>query len=185
MQQQLENMLYTYNEFAILLSILINIGISIIGFMPSVFLTALNVKLFGVLGGIAVSIVGEALGVIVSFWLYRLGFQKFAQKKASSHPKVQQLLHVTGKEAFFLILSLRLLLFVPSSLVTLFAALGKVSWITFAIASTIGKIPALLIEVYSVNEGMNGSLMGKVILVAVALGIFIYIWNMHKQKAKK
>ncbi|MXQ52636.1 TVP38/TMEM64 family protein [Shimazuella alba] len=182
MQHQIAHILDTYHEYAIILSILISIFISIIGFIPSVFLTALNIKLFGLVGGFIVSLVGEALGALVSFWLYRLGFQYFVQNKTSDSPKVQQLLSVQGKKAFYLILSLRLVPFIPSSLVTLFAALGKISWISFALASTIGKIPALFLEIYSVNEVLNGSLIGKIILTLLSLGIFIYIWKMKKTK---
>ncbi|MCH5584088.1 VTT domain-containing protein [Shimazuella sp. AN120528] len=182
MQQQFAQFLYTYKDFAILLSILINVIISIIGFIPSVFLTAINIKLFGLAGGFTLSLIGEALGALMSFWLYRLGFRKFVEAKVSSHPKVQQLLSVRGREAFLLILSLRLIPFIPSSLVTLYAALGSVSWILFAFASTIGKVPALVMEVYSVNEVMKGSLLGKVIVGLLVLGILVYVWRLKKRK---
>lgn len=178
----LELYLYTHKELAVLFSILINIGISIAAFIPSVFLTALNVKLFGLLGGIVVSIIGESLGALVSFWLYRTGLQTFTQQKTDSYPKVQKLLNVRGKEAFLLILSFRLLPFVPSGLVTLFAALGKVSWIIFAVASTLGKIPALLLEAYSVNELLHWTKTGKVLSGALAVGILVYGWNKYKSK---
>jgi uncharacterized membrane protein YdjX (TVP38/TMEM64 family) len=182
MQDQIAHLLDTYHELAIIWSILINIFISIIGFIPSVFLTALNIKLFGFFGGFIISLVGETLGALVSFWLYRLGFQYFVQNKTSHYPKVQRLLLVQGKEAFYLILSLRLVPFIPSSLVTLFAALGKVSWISFTLASTIGKIPALFMEIYSVNEVLNGSFIGKIILILLSFGIFIYVWQIKKAK---
>ncbi|WP_051272012.1 TVP38/TMEM64 family protein [Shimazuella kribbensis] len=181
MQHQVESFLYTYREFAEVISILLNIVISITGFVPSFFLTVLNVKLFGFSGGLHVSIIGESLGALVAFWLYRLGARKLVQKKTSDHPKIQRLLYIKGKEAFFLILSLRFVPFIPSSLVTLFAALGSVSWIVFAIASTIGKIPALWMEVYAVNEVLNGSLLMKVLLSLFGIVICFYIWKSKKQ----
>jgi uncharacterized membrane protein YdjX (TVP38/TMEM64 family) len=181
MQQQIENLLYTYREFAEVISILLNIVISITGFVPSFFLTIINVKLFGFSGGLFVSIIGESLGALVAFWLYRLGARKLVQKKNSDHPKIQRLLYVKGKEAFFLILSLRFIPFVPSSLVTLFASLGSVSWISFALASTIGKIPALWMEVYAVHEVLNGSLFMKVLLSLFGIGVCCYIWKSKKR----
>jgi uncharacterized membrane protein YdjX (TVP38/TMEM64 family) len=181
MQQQFEHFLYIYEDFTIILSILMNIIISIIGFIPSVFLTAINIKVFGLTGGVILSLIGEALGAIVAFWLYRLGFRKFVETKVS-HSKVQKLLYMKGKEAFFLILSLRLIPFTPSSLVTLYAALGKVSWGWFAVASTLGKVPALLIEVYSVKAVVNGTLLGKVILGVLGIGILVYVWRKSKSK---
>jgi uncharacterized membrane protein YdjX (TVP38/TMEM64 family) len=59
------------------------------------------------------------------------------------------LLEAKGLEAFFLVLSLRLLPFVPSGVVTFVATIGKTPLLIFIIASSIGKIPALLLEAYS------------------------------------
>jgi uncharacterized membrane protein YdjX (TVP38/TMEM64 family) len=174
MIRQLEQILYANDDFAIVLSVLINICISLFGFIPSVFLTAINLKFFGLAGGFSISLIGEALGALVAFWLYRLGFRKIVEAKVP-HPKIQKLLHVKGKGAFLLIFSLRLIPFIPSSLVTLYAALGKVSWGWFAFASTMGKVPALFIEVYSVKEVVNGTLLGKVILGLMGLSTLIYI----------
>lgn len=179
MIQQLEQVLYTYGDFAIVLSILLNICISLFGFIPSVFLTVINLKFFGLAGGFSISLIGEALGALVAFWLYRLGFRKIVEKKVP-HPKIQKLLHVKGKEAFLLIFSLRLIPFIPSSLVTLYAALGKVSWGWFAFASTIGKVPALLMEVYSVKEVVNGTLLGKIILGLLGIITLVYVWKKRK-----
>lgn len=178
---QLESILIAHKEIAFLLSILCNILISIIGVIPSVFLTALNVKLFGFIGGAAVSLIGEAAGAVAAFFLYRHGFRKWVNQHAARYPKAERLLHVEGKEAFLLVLSLRLLPFVPSSLVTLFAALGKMDWLSFLIASTTGKVPALLIETYSVSEVLNWSGTGKIMLGAFSVIMLLYIW---KQKRK-
>ncbi|MBD1371535.1 TVP38/TMEM64 family protein [Hazenella sp. IB182357] len=150
--------------------------------MPSAFITALNINLFGFVGGVVVSIIGEALGALVSFGLYRLGFQKFIQKKSINHPNIHRLLEVEGREAFILIFSLRLLPFVPSGLVTFFASSGKVSWLVFASASTLGKIPALLIEAYSIYAVLEWSLPGKIILVALAIGLLFSTWRLQRKK---
>ncbi|GAA3324994.1 hypothetical protein GCM10020331_055070 [Ectobacillus funiculus] len=56
------------------------------------------------------------------------------------------------------------------------------SWITFAIASTIGKVPALLIEVYSVNKVMNGSLVGKSHISGSGSGDFSYTFETYISK---
>ena len=65
---------------------------------------------------------------------------------------------------------------------TLFAALGKMSLLSFSIASTIGKIPALLIEVYSAYHVMNGTNEAKwIVTIAGAIGLFI-CGKMEKNK---
>ncbi|PET97981.1 TVP38/TMEM64 family protein [Bacillus cereus] len=177
MAETIQNFLTDYYSIAIPLSILINIIISLLGFIPSIFLTAINIQLFGVTNGTIISIAGEALGAIISFYIYRIGLQKFTHDKVNKYPKVERLLYVKGREAFLLVLSFRFIPFISSSIVTLFAALGKMSLLSFSIASTIGKIPALLIEVYSAYHVINGTNEAKwIITIAGCVGLF-YLWK--------
>lgn len=181
MLQFIENLFNTYSDFAIILSILINIIVHILGVIPLFFLVAINVELFGLVDGFIYSFIGESLGVGVTFFLYRLGFKKVATEKLMDHPRLQKLLHVKGAHAFWLIFSLRMVPFLPSSLITFFAALGDVSFITFFISSSIGKIPMLLIEVISVGTATNGSNLNKMILAILVIGAFIYYLNKKRR----
>jgi uncharacterized membrane protein YdjX (TVP38/TMEM64 family) len=76
-----------------------------------------------------------------------------------------------GYRAFFLVLGLRLFPFAPSGLVTLAGATSRISWVHFAIASTLGKIPALLLEAYSVYRVLEWGLEGKIILTIFSIGV--------------
>ncbi|MED0958777.1 TVP38/TMEM64 family protein [Bacillus paramycoides] len=182
MAETIQNFLIEYYSIAIPLSLLINVVISLLGVIPSIFLTAINIQLFGLTNGTIISIVGEALGAIISFYIYRLGLQKFTHNKVNKYPQVERLLYVEGKEAFLLVLSFRLIPFIPSSIVTLFAALGNMSLLSFSIASTIGKIPALLIEVYSAYQVMNGTNEAKwIVTIAGCIGLF-YLWKKWRKK---
>ncbi|NNU91543.1 hypothetical protein ETB99_13830, partial [Anoxybacillus sp. CHMUD] len=69
MEQQIIALFRTYEPFAFFISIAINIVISILGVVPSVFLTAANLAVFGFWKGTFLSFVGEAVGAIVSFVL--------------------------------------------------------------------------------------------------------------------
>ncbi|MCA1031556.1 VTT domain-containing protein [Bacillus timonensis] len=165
MQNQLVEFFQAYENIAILLSLLLNIIISIFGVIPTVFLTAANIVVFGFWQGTFISFTGEALGAIISFYLYRKGFKAYIDKKVSLRGKLKKLINVKGSEAFILILSLRLFPFVPSGLITFAAAIGSVQLSVFALASSLGKIPALLIEAYSVYQVSNWTEEGKVILL--------------------
>ncbi|ELK22135.1 putative membrane protein [Anoxybacillus flavithermus TNO-09.006] len=177
MEEQVIALFHTYPSIAFLISIAINIGISILGVVPSVFLTAANLAVFGFWKGTFLSFVGEAVGAIVSFLLYRKGFRKLSETKWFSYPKVKRLLAAEGKEAFLLVLSLRLLPFVPSGIVTFVAAIGRISLLLFTAASSLGKLPALLLEAYSVYQVMNWTWQGKVISTVFAVFLFIFTWK--------
>ncbi|MCP8969486.1 TVP38/TMEM64 family protein [Ectobacillus ponti] len=170
-----------YGLWAVPVSILLNILISVAGLLPSFFLTAANLASFGIVEGTLISIAGEAIGAIVSFLLYRRGLRRTAARKTSAFPAMHRLLQIEGQEAFWLILSLRLLPFAPSGLVTLFAALGTVSLPVFAAASTIGKIPALLLEVYSTYQVLKGTSQAKWVIGALAAFGVLYVWRRNRQ----
>ena len=159
---------------AILVSVILNIVLSIVGVIPSAFLTVINITVFGFWGGFWVSLVGEIMGSVVAFWLYRKGFRRFIDSRTKHTPRLQKLLHASQAEAFVFVIGLRLLPFMPSGLVNLYAALGTMSFLSFALASSIGKIPALLIEVSATNAVVNWTGAGQVIVIILAVGLVIY-----------
>ena len=160
--------------FAVFVSIVLSILVSILGVVPSAFLTILNVTAFGFWGGFWVSLAGEIVGSLIAFWLYRKGLRTYVDHKTKQSPRVQRLLNTTNREAFLLVLGLRLMPFVPSGLVTFYASVGSMSFITFAIASSLGKIPALWIEVFAANEVLEWTVTGQVISGLIVFGLLIY-----------
>jgi uncharacterized membrane protein YdjX (TVP38/TMEM64 family) len=170
-------------EISYIISIFLNVVISILAVIPSFFLTAANIYVFGFWEGTLLSLIGEIIGSIVSFWLYRKGIRKFISQQDFNSLSLRRLLSARGSEAFLLILSLRLLPFVPSGLVNIGAAFGTVSLVTFGLATLIGKIPALLLEAYTVNYYISWEGEGKMILTI--LGIFLIGGYMVAGKMKR
>ncbi|WP_066056832.1 TVP38/TMEM64 family protein [Robertmurraya korlensis] len=170
------------NELLFILgSVIGNVLIAVAGVIPSAFLTAANISILGFELGLVVSIIGEALGAIVSFWLYRKGFSRLKDKVQVKWRWVRLLLdrlyQAKGFEAVAIVLLLRLLPFVPSGFVTLTAALGKMNIVAFATVSTIGKIPSLYLEAYSVHHVMGfDSKVQLILAVAVIFVIVIYFF---------
>lgn len=169
---------------AILISVTINIIVSLAGVLPSTFVTGANIIYFGFSGGLAVSIAGEALGAVISFILYRLGIKKLSEKikRQPSSKFMDKLTAADGSEAMILVFLLRIFPFAPSGLVTLAASLSKMGVAAFALASTLGKIPALIIEAYSVN-----TVLGWEQEYQAASGIFVlaaFGWYFYRKRRK-
>lgn len=164
MEQELLRFFHQHPQQALLVSLIVSIVVAVLGVVPSVFVTGANILFFGFWPGTLVSFGGEAIGAVVAFLLYRKGFKKISQKALQKYPKAKRLTEASGKEAFFLILSLRLIPFVPSGLVTFAAAIGKASLLLFFAASSLGKLPALLMEAYAVYEVKAFGWQGKIIL---------------------
>lgn len=164
-----------YPNLALVSSLAISIVIAVLGIVPSFFVTAANILFFGFWQGIIVSFLGEALGAVVAFHLYRKGFKKGTAKKIEKYKTAAALINAENGKAFWLILSLRLIPFVPSGLVTFAAAIGQVSALVFLVGSSVGKLPALLLEGYAVYEVTQFNWQGKLILTLSALAILYII----------
>ncbi len=182
MQNSLLQLFKEYPHLSVFISICISLLIALLGVIPSVFITAANILFFGFWNGTFISFLGEAIGAGIAFILYRKGLKKTAEKRLQQYPKVKRLLDAGNKEAFTLIFSLRLIPFVPSGLITFAAAIGKVSLGVFLVASSLGKIPALLMEAYTVLEVTRFGWQGKLILGAIALGLIFYTIKKYKTK---
>ncbi len=172
-----------YRELALVISICTSIIIAVLGIVPSVFITAANILFFGFWNGTLISFLGEAIGAGVTFILYRKGFKKRVEKGLDQYPKLKRLINAEHTEAFYLVFSLRLMPFVPSGLITFAAAVGKVNFLNFITASSLGKIPALLIEAYSVYAVTQFSWQGKLILAMAAMALaYLVIKKIRRKK---
>ena len=169
-------------SLAVVISILLNTLISISGVLPSTIITIVNIGTFGFAYGLLLSIAGEAIGAIVSFYLYRKGLQKWGVTKKFTHPYFARLLQSNGWNAMVLIFSLRLMPFMPSGAVTFVSACSQVSAIHFAIASTIGKIPALLLEAMVIYGVFQMDARLQFILFTGVGAVFVIVWLKRRAK---
>lgn len=172
--------------FAIIITLAVSIVIAIAGIIPSAFVTAANIVYFGFVTGLVLSILGEALGAVISFILYRKGLKKLSGNidSAKSIKLLERLKETEGMEAVVLVLLLRLFPFAPSGLVTLAASYSTMGLGSFAVSSTFGKIPALFIEAYSVHTVLGWKSeyqLASGIFVVVA-GICYYFWSKRRKK---
>jgi uncharacterized membrane protein YdjX (TVP38/TMEM64 family) len=158
----------------VIISIFLNVIISITGFLPSAFLTAVNITVLDFKMGLILSIVGEAIGAIVSFILYRKGLSKLSNHGHKNNKWLIKLQHTKGLEAVIIVLILRILPFVPSGIVTLVASYSKMNVYAFGLASTLGKVPSLFMEAYAVDRAMKLSTEWQLFLFIILLIIIAY-----------
>ncbi len=158
---------------AILMSIYINAAISVMGVVPSVFLTGANVLVFGLYEGFLVSWTGEVIGATVSFMLYRWGIKSAARIPTDRWKYIKTVNALPGIKQIYFLTILRMAPFVPSGLINLLGSLTAIGLWNFIIATTIGKFPALLLEtafiynLININKGYIN--LGIGVLVAVLL----------------
>lgn len=163
--------------------LLANLAVGAVGFIPSVIITSVNFNVFELLPGIVLSVSGEIFGALLGFYLYRWGFSK-ADPKWFRHRFWQALQSQSNKRVFLMIIGLRLIPFVPSGLVTAGAALTPISARLFMIASTIGKIPAVSLEI-AVVYGFTQTvpILYQSILLGLVGVVSIGLWLRSRKKS--
>ncbi|WP_282139122.1 VTT domain-containing protein [Rossellomorea aquimaris] len=117
----------------------------------------MNLTLIGLETGIVVSILCESLGTIIRFVLYRRGTSSSKLDKVTRNKYFVKLKNAQGNEWIFLLFAFRIVPFIPSSVVTVAAAFSNIHIVAFSIISTIGKIPALLMEAMIVVNVIKAS----------------------------
>ncbi|WP_277584265.1 TVP38/TMEM64 family protein [Psychrobacillus antarcticus] len=166
-----------------ILLLLLNLGIGAVGFVPSFFITAININSLGLVVGSILTFTGEILGALIGFYLYRWGFSK-VQSKWFNHTFLRVTKNGSSKDVFRLIILFRLLPFVPSGLITAGASLTSIKAGLFMIASTIGKIPAVILEValvFGVLQKVSMNYIYISIILICIVGLSIWINNKRKE----
>lgn len=134
------------SDLSIPISLLISIGISLVGILPSVFITGANIIFFGPTNGFLISLLGETIGAYITFTVYRLGFKKKIEKFTDKHRFISKIVKSDGKKAGLLIFQGRIIPFIPSGVITLAASISSVNSVIFTVATLIGKVPSIALE---------------------------------------
>ncbi|MGE7825900.1 TVP38/TMEM64 family protein [Paenibacillus sp. NPDC093718] len=97
-----------------------------------------------VIGGI-VTWVGSTVASILMFMFIRYGYQEWGDRVLYRYNRLGKVTTMFERNAFMTILFTRLIPFIPSIVINVYAALSKVTFASYSIASALGKIPAMLL----------------------------------------
>ncbi|PJN50449.1 hypothetical protein PAEVO_54930 [Paenibacillus sp. GM2FR] len=97
-----------------------------------------------VIGGI-VTWVGSTAASILMFMFIRYGYQEWGDRVLYRYNRLGKVTTMFEQNAFLTILFTRLIPFIPSIVINVYAALSKVTFASYSIASALGKIPAMLL----------------------------------------
>lgn len=174
-------LLNDYSQYALIISILISIVIAILGLVPSVFVTGANLIFFGPFLGFIVSLVGETIGNYISFKLYKKGFKKSIEKRFSNYKILENISESDGNKAAFLIFQARVVPFIPSGIVTLAASLSNIDDFRYVLATCIGKIPSIGLEML-VSYGILTSGEKYIQIIIGIVAIYLIYKTFKKEK---
>lgn len=177
--------LRSFGIWAIAVSMIIDIVINIVGFLPSIFISTANGVLFGIWTGTLASWLAETIGVIISFFFMRTLFRSKAKKVIQKSRMLSKLDEYSTLKAMIIA---RAVPYSPNGLVTALGALSRISYRDYAIGCLIGKLPSVAVEVVVGHDVvmMEENAMRLTILVIAVTVVYggLWYWN-RRRKAKK
>jgi uncharacterized membrane protein YdjX (TVP38/TMEM64 family) len=176
--------LQNFGIWAILISLLINILISILGIVPSVFLSGANAIVFGLIPGFWISLIGEVLGAGISYWLYRWGFGKLKLFRQEKLGWVKKLNEASRMKRITILLVARLTPLLPSGVITFTAAVSYMRFIDFFFVTLIGKAPSIAMETLVGHDMILINENYPRLLVSLLFIVLIYVLFKYKQHSK-
>ncbi|WP_313755859.1 TVP38/TMEM64 family protein [Tissierella sp.] len=132
--------------------------------------------IFGLFWGTVLTTVGSLIGAAISFYISR----KLGQQVVKKLIKKDLVLFDKKNSGFFLILMLRLIPLFPFKIVSYSAGLSDVRFKDFALATTIGSLPGII--VYT-NLGDKTTVFGSkdfYLSIGLLIGLFIISFIMKK-----
>ncbi|WP_166244021.1 TVP38/TMEM64 family protein [Paenibacillus turpanensis] len=135
------------------------------------------------LGGI-MTWTGSTIASILMFLFVRYGYQDWGKKVLHKYKNIERTTVLFEKNAFLFILFARMIPFIPSIIVNVYAALSRVSFGMYAIPSSLGKIPAMLLFAL-VGDSLLTEPRNVVITIAVYgffLALTLYIYQQWRKK---
>jgi uncharacterized membrane protein YdjX (TVP38/TMEM64 family) len=137
-----------------------------------------------VLGGV-ITWVGSTTASILMFLFVRYGYQEWGSRVLHGHNSLGKITELFERNAFLTIIFARLIPFVPSFIINIYAALSRVSFGAYAIASALGKIPAMLLFAIVgdnlVREPRNLMITLGIYIVFISLTVWAYrLWRARR-----
>ncbi|WP_286119111.1 TVP38/TMEM64 family protein [Thermoactinomyces sp. DSM 45891] len=166
------------------LSFLFTVLLNLVGVIPSLFVTGINIVLWGPWWGFLLSWLSELVGSSLAFWLYRKGFQQWKGSNTDDWRWIQKCNSLPRRKQQLTLITVRLAPFFPSGIINLAGAFTNVRLIDFIWTTGIGKIPSITLEVITfLGFQQLGQTLQWTILGLVVSGTLL--WYLKKRKKNR
>jgi len=170
--------LRSYGMWAMVISMVVDILINVLGFLPSIFISAANGVVFGLVPGVIISWLAESIGVMISFWLMRRFLRHYAEHLIAKSKYLKKIDEFSGANGFKMMLLARSLPYFPSGIITALGAVSSIRFRDYVLATFIGKFPATMLEVVVGHDILNyEENLGRLsIVIGLAFLLYCGVW---------
>ncbi|WP_256761763.1 TVP38/TMEM64 family protein [Cohnella sp. WQ 127256] len=152
----------------IALVFLIAVGFILFPVMPFKIIIGILGYSYGTLLGAFISWLAASVGSVIIYLIVKTFFQQQGRAYLAKFNRLEKLHQSIEQQPFWTIVIARMIPIVPQSVVNLYAPLLSIRLLTYAIASAVGKIPAMLVYAYIGQHFISDK--GRLFM---AIGIYI------------
>lgn len=155
---------------------------AIVPIIPFIILCSANTLLFGLTEGTLLTWAATLVGATITFYAARSMGYEWATKKYNKI-NTEMIDKLDGYKGFLMILTLRLLPYIPAPLINISAGVSGIRYFWFLLASAIGKLPFILgygILGYSLTQSKNYTLG-----LALMAGLLVIPYLIARYKKKR
>ncbi|MBB6451167.1 putative membrane protein YdjX (TVP38/TMEM64 family) [Geomicrobium halophilum] len=146
--------------------------------------------IYGSYLGSLVTWIGSSMASIIMFAFVRFGYQDWGLKLISKYQALSKVTMLFERNAFMTIFLTRLIPIVPSIIVNIYSALSRVTFGSYTIASSVGKIPSMILFATVGSTIVRNP--ADLFYIALLYGSFLLIvygcyrlWNRYVAKEKE
>ena len=185
--EEIAEYIQSFGPMAMVVSMVLDIFVNAVGFLPSIFISTATGLVFGMWPGIIISWLAETIGVVISFYIMRYFLRDTADKLIEKSTVLMKVDDFSGKNGFVVMLFARSLPYFPSGVITALGAISKIKPRDYILANLIGKFPSTALEVAIGTDIVNfQENMGRLGIIVVVAGVVYFIlWKVYKNYMDK
>jgi len=182
----LADYLRSFGSWSIVATLVLFILMTFTVVFPFMILSGAAGIIYGLFWGTMISWLGEVLGAVAMFIFARYFFRKIIEGWIAKSSYLKQVDDYSAANGFKALLIARLLPLAPSGIITAVAAISRISFKDFFLATLIGKLPPVVIKVLLGHDIVfAGENMTRLILVLLlVVGLYIGLWWHKRYKGK-
>lgn len=180
--------LRSFGSWSIIVTLILFILMTFTIVFPFMILSGAAGIMYGLVWGVLISWVGEVVGAVVMFVFARYFFRVLTESWIKKSPYLRQVDEYSASNGFKALLIGRLLPLAPSGIITAVAAISRISFKDFFLATVIGKLPPVVIKVLLGHDLVfAGENMTRLVIV-VMLVVIVYVglwWRRRRRVGSK
>ncbi|WP_425061017.1 hypothetical protein SCACP_17840 [Sporomusa carbonis] len=177
--------LRSFGTSAILITIILFVVMTFTIVFPFMILSGAAGIVFGLFWGIIISWAGEVTGALFMFVFARYFFRHAVEGWIAKSRYLKQVDDYSAANGFKALLIARLLPLAPSGIITAVAAISKISFKDFFLATVLGKLPPVVVKVLLGHDIVfAGENMNRLIaIILLVIGVYLTLWWRKKKKS--